>query len=131
LLALHAWSLIETGELGAARSVLQRAAPIARRSGSSERVGYVQLTQARLALANSEADSALSYAETAQHIFREENARFNMAQAELVKARCFRALGIREKASTGFAAAERLFDKFGNTHQIAQTHRWIVDPGAR
>jgi tetratricopeptide (TPR) repeat protein len=121
LLAMKAWSLVDRRELESARALLLRAGPIARRSGSREWVGYVQLVQARHALANDDFEAALNHAETAQQIFREENARYDVARSERVKARCYRALDRPDKAAASFNTALRLFEQFGNQQQVELT----------
>jgi tetratricopeptide (TPR) repeat protein len=96
-------------------------------------VGYVQLTQARLDLATGNPESALNHAETALQIFREENARYDIARSERVRARCFHELNLPEKAAFGFETALRLFEQFGNRQQVdftlAQMHgaRFVTD----
>ncbi len=123
LLALKAWSLIDQGAHDAARPLLQRAAVLARRSGSREWVGYVQLTQARFELLTGQPEAALAHAETAQQIFTEESARYDQARSERVIARCHRALGQHEKASNSFQTAWRMFELLGNQQQLERTEQ--------
>jgi tetratricopeptide (TPR) repeat protein len=127
LLAMKAWALVDQRMLGEARALLLKAGPLARASGSREWVGNVQIVQARFDLVDGEIDSALGRAETAEQIFREENARYDQARALRIMARCQRALGAEDKAVRLFQRAADLFEQLGNAQQLEVTKKqWGV-----
>ena len=83
----------------------------------------MQIVQARFDLLEGDAGAALGHAETAEQIFREENARYDQARALRMMGRCQRALGSEEKASRHFERAAELFEQLGNLAQLEITRK--------
>jgi tetratricopeptide (TPR) repeat protein len=118
LMALRAWALVDQGHSAEARPLLIKAGLLARKSGSREWVGLVQMVQARHALIEGDPSAALGYAETAEQIFTEENAQYDLARTIRILGRCHRALGDEARALKLFDRAIALFEEMGNQQQI-------------